>query len=271
MKAVAFVVVALVCAAVLADDPSGTTGSCEWKISGGTLTVSKPSAATEDCEMDYSSGYKIYDVKKIVVEAGVKLIYDNSFSGFENLTEVTVSAPSIEVGDGAFQNNGKLTSVTFKTVSSLGSYVFEGCYEFKTLTFQCDNCTIASNAFGSSNLDTLIIKGNIWHLSNYAFNSGNLRRLVVPVISEIETNAFAGIDELVLLYYTGPKNPCKDDQVAVGGDTPIIDVVVPTSYNSTNFCDRVAKHVSLTTSSAVSNVVVRALLALTMLVAVLLA
>jgi len=285
MKAFAFVVfAALVCAVAFGEDHEGYSGDCKFEIKGGVLTI-KPDSA-ESCDMDeYSPSspnpFVNYndDIGKIVVEAGVNAITTYAFAGCSHFTEIEVKCSTVNIGPYAFSDCSGMTKfstgegTSLRPVELVDDYAFQNTNKLRNITLKSNNCTMGDSVFSNSGLELVVIKGgSISTLGKTFSGMPKLRTLVLPKVYEFTGSVFSNCPVFDLLYYMGSEDLCGEDESIFGqGCDSLQDVVVPTYYNSTLFCTMFPKKVSTTTSDAVSNVAVRALVALTMLVAVLLA
>ena len=111
---------------------SGTCGKkLTWTLDNkGVLTIKGTGAITLKgyyTWYDYTDAYdKVY--KKIVLQPGVTSIEYAAFSGFKNLTAISLPDSLTEIADSAFSGCIRLTSVTIPdSVTFLGNDAFEGC------------------------------------------------------------------------------------------------------------------------------------------------
>ena len=99
---------------------SGTTGDCTWTLDNGVLTIS----GNGKMENYFSYDEKPWEteIKKVVIENGVRSIGDSAFYGCTELTSVSIPDSVTSIGDFAFQNTS-LKSVTIPaSVTKIGDY-----------------------------------------------------------------------------------------------------------------------------------------------------
>lgn len=109
-------------------DGTWTSGGCTLKLEGTTLTVSKnTSGQMADYTYYYERGWNndASSVTSLVIEEGVTYLGKNAFGLFTKITEVTI--PS--------------------TVTSIGQYAIQQCYDLKTVTVKAASCTLGFRAF----------------------------------------------------------------------------------------------------------------------------
>ena len=79
----------------------------------------------------------------VTIPAGVEVVGDYAFWGYDGLTSVTIPASVTQILFGAFFGCDGLTSVTIPaSVTQIGDYAFEYCDGLKTVTFagDCPDC-----------------------------------------------------------------------------------------------------------------------------------
>jgi len=281
MKALYFVVAAaaLFCAIAQAECPleGDDGGNVTFKITDGVLTLS----GKGDGKMKYSSfgsypwsssDCKSY-VTKVVVESSVHLLASNCFSGFTNLSTVTIASNPITINSYAFSGCTRLANLVISgTVDEIQGNAFASC-NMTDLSFVCDNCTIRSSAFTSmSYLESLFIKGSIGTIETQAIYSlSRLRKLILPApILKVYSNSIYSCSALDLVYYWGDRDICDGKTNMIVSCNKVGPVLVPPEYNSTFFCGSEVKKVTAPVSGA-STIAVSVLVSLAMLMAALLA
>lgn len=122
-------ILAMLCTNVIAfAETSGTHGDkLTWTLSDeGVLTISGSG------EMEgyvYPNPFEEHkaDIKKVVIAEGVTAIGDNSFFGFENITEVDIADSVTRIGDSAFSDCSSLKTVEWgNSVETIGNSAFWG-------------------------------------------------------------------------------------------------------------------------------------------------
>ena len=119
---------------------SGTTGTIQWTLSNGVLTIS-PYESPEGDIPDYNAGsfspwYSYNDqIKKIVVADNILKIGKRAFQG-TYAESVVLGNRVTTIGDLAFSYNTKLKAVTIPAnVSTIGKDAFGYCNELDSVAF----------------------------------------------------------------------------------------------------------------------------------------
>ena len=108
-------------------------------------------------------------------EIKVTTITDNSFSGNDTITSVTIGKNVTIIGESAFYWCSNLTTVTFgenSQLTSIGSSAFYWCSNLTTVTFGENSqlTSIGYRAFeGCSSLTSIIIPDSVTTIGSYAF------------------------------------------------------------------------------------------------------
>mgnify|MGYP002620926691 CR=1 FL=1 len=131
-----------------------TSGGCNVKLEGTTLTVSK-SASGNGRMADYNYYYErgwnnnASSVKNLVIEEGVVYLGKNAFGKFTSITEVTIPSSVTSLGENALQQCWALKTVTVKAAScTLGNNAFFDNGEMKQIYVPRDKVTDYKNADG---------------------------------------------------------------------------------------------------------------------------
>ena len=155
---------------------SGTTGDCTWELdSSGTLTISG-NGNMANYTFSYSGGdYHTtapwgWNVKKVVIEKGVKKIGQCAFYGCESLTEAKISDSVTVIDYGAFLWC-HLSSVTIPhSVESVGLKAFYGCEYLTDLTIESGVVSIDESAFfNCKRLLSVTIPESVTDIGDQAF------------------------------------------------------------------------------------------------------
>ena len=143
---------------------SGACGeNLSWKLDrSGVLTISGSGKMTNYTSENATPWKDLRaDIRQIQVEAGVKSIGTNAFSGCVHLENVTIGSDVIFIDVKAFMGCSHLQSITIPlSLKTVGTYAFSGCASLKTVyypgtTDQFNSITIGSgnetfsNAFGN--------------------------------------------------------------------------------------------------------------------------
>lgn len=100
------------------------------------------------------------------------------FSGCDNIATVSIAGGTI--GESAFENRKKLTSLTLgEGVTSIGRYAFGGCSSLPSITLPNSLTTIGESAFcNTTSLQTISIPNSVTAIGSSAFyNSGALNAI----------------------------------------------------------------------------------------------
>ncbi|MES5167357.1 leucine-rich repeat domain-containing protein [Prevotella melaninogenica] len=168
-----------VCMGAFAGNVKGNIGdNLQWSFADGTLTISGTG------EMQHADGNSAYawggenpqvnrnDIKKVVVEEGVKTLADYICWDFANLQEVTLP----------------------KSLTKLGKECFKKCIALKSITLPDDITLIDENAFDHcSTLETVTFPKNLKDIKAQAFYYCNLKKvdLSQTKVKTIGLGAFA--------------------------------------------------------------------------------
>ena len=145
---------------------SGSTGTCTWKLSSGTLTISGDGGSMADYAAAsdqpwYSSRTSI---TKVVVEDGVEYIGNRAFYGLTSVTAATIGAD----------------------VEAMGSFAFRGCTALKTLDYNASKCETAGTKttmvfYECNNLSTVNFADGVKYIPPYLFlYCTGLKEITIP-------------------------------------------------------------------------------------------
>ena len=131
------------------DFASGTSYSYDTNTQ--TLTISgKGVIPSNDSDSSpYATcGFPISDVKKVVIESGVRRIGKNAFHGFTSLTSVTIPNTVTDFSGSAFYGCHSLSTITLpNSLKTIGAYAFAYCYALKSITIPASVTEIRQAAF----------------------------------------------------------------------------------------------------------------------------
>lgn len=130
---------------------------------------------------------------------GEGAIADGTFSGRNDIVQVTVDDGITSVGSKAFENCAELTQVKLgSTVSSIGSNAFTGCGKLRSVTGNTGLETIGEKAFkGCSSLESFAFGTVLTKMEQYAFAGSGLVSVELPgTLKEIPYCAFDGCKNL---------------------------------------------------------------------------
>lgn len=182
---------------------NGVAGN--WKLTkDGTFTIygnARPENSNTYPWKNYGA-----QVKKVVVEEGIKHVPSSAFFGFKNLTEVVLANSVESIGKDAFSNCTALTTITIPPkVTVLETGTFTGCTKLEYISFAPNSQlhTLNEGVFGASGLKEFIAPPKLKVLKSRAFVS--LPALETVILNEsveiIEPQAFircAALKKVVL-------------------------------------------------------------------------
>lgn len=164
-------------------------------------------------------------IQNVTIQAGIKNIPDEMFSGCSNLISVALpntiesigkkafmnckklktvklssTAAVKKIDDNAFRNCSSLTKIVIpKPVTAIGNSAFQGCSKLKTVSFhkKAELLTIGNNAFsGCKVMKTITLPKKLTDIGNKAFyKCAKLKTIKVQstALRTVGKNAFKGI------------------------------------------------------------------------------
>jgi hypothetical protein len=122
------------------------------------------------------------------------------FSGFTNLTSVTIGNSVTSIGDSAFYGSISLTNVTIpNSVTSIGYEAFSGCTSLTSVTIGNSVTSIGFHAFsGCASLTSVTIGNSVTSIGDSAFyGCTSLTSVTIPnSVTSIGSGAFSGCTSL---------------------------------------------------------------------------
>lgn len=109
-----------------------------------------------------------------------------------------------EIGQSAFQNNNKLTSVTIgNNVATIRDYAFNGCTNLLSVTFGTGLLRINKSAFQSSGLNgDLVFPSSLLYINESAFQSTNIKSVKLQSQPTIQSYAFDNCNSIEAYYFS---------------------------------------------------------------------
>ena len=186
--------------AIHADDNGSCGDNLTWKFtsSDGTLTISGTGNMP-----DYESGSDVPwysrrgEIKKVVIENGVKNIGNKAFRDCVKLTSVEIPSSVTSIGDDAFSGCYNLTSVEIPNfVTSIGNWAFEDCPLITSIEIPSSVTSIGDMAFNKCyRLNSVTFKGSTPpELGGGAFSSWTITLHVPANSREVYENAFKSVE-----------------------------------------------------------------------------
>ena len=206
--------------------PSGVTSIGEYAFYGcsGLTSLTLPSCITtiDDCTFYGCSG-----LTSLTLPSSVTSIGGSAFYGCSGLTSLTLPSGVTSIGDYAFYGCSGLTSLTLPSsvTSSIGRWVFDGCYNLK----EC-------NYFIDSDLETYLAHTHDWGYIpvdeiKYYHNGQELTKLEIPSgVDKIGSYSFyKGVN---LTSLTLPSSVTTIGYSAFRGCSGLTSLTLPSSVTS---------------------------------------
>ena len=206
--------------------PSGVTSIGESAFTGcsGLPSLTLPSCITtiDDCTFYGCSG-----LTSLTLPSSVTSIGGSAFYGCSGLTSLTLPSGVTSIGDYAFSGCRSLTSLTLPSsvTSSIGRWVFDGCYNLK----EC-------NYFIDSDLETYLAHTHDWGYIpvdeiKYYHNGQELTKLEIPSgVDKIGSYSFyKGVN---LTSLTLPSSVTTIGYSAFRGCSGLTSLTLPSSVTS---------------------------------------
>ena len=134
------------------------------------------------------------------IEFEVTGLWKYAFSGYSELTSVSIPSSVTKIGDYAFSGCSGLTSVTIPdSVTSIGMDAFRNCSGLISVTIPDSVTSIGGSAFsGCSSLTSITIPDSVTSIGGSVFSDcSSLQRIVVPSsIKSIPTDCFDNCSNL---------------------------------------------------------------------------
>ena len=206
--------------------PSGVTSIGESAFTGcsGLTSLTLPSCipTIDDCTFYGCSG-----LTSLTLPSSVTSIGGSAFYGCSGLTSLTLPSGVTSIGDYAFSGCRSLTSLTLPSsvTSSIGRWVFDGCYNLK----EC-------NYFIDSDLETYLAHTHDWGYIpvdeiKYYHNGQELTKLEIPSgVDKIGSYSFyKGVN---LTSLTLPSSVTTIGYSAFRGCSGLTSLTLPSSVTS---------------------------------------
>lgn len=190
-------VIAFTCVAVqasAADASALTFASCE----GGVMVSA--------CNQTAEGALKIpaeYNGSKVVA------IGDGAFSNCTKLTSVVIPEGVKEIGDSAFEGCQALASVDLpESLTTISSYAFFGCDALKNIALFPNTTNIEAYAFYDSAIESIAIPRGVTVIKEGTFGEcAALKTVFIPnTVKTVELAAFAGCEKVESVYYEASTN-----------------------------------------------------------------
>jgi len=180
-------------------DYSGTTGTLNWCLKNGTLTITGNGAMP-----NYTSGNAPWYshrnlIQTVALGSGVTSIGNYAFQHCGNLSSIDISSVT-KIGVAAFRECGSISTITIPSgVTSIENNAFFGCTSLNIVNFNATNCTtmgaIGYTVFnGCIAFTTLNIGNNVTRIPSNAFYGCNQITSVITMPSVINIGSYAFYD-----------------------------------------------------------------------------
>jgi hypothetical protein len=156
----------------------------DWVTNNGLITITK-----------YNGPGGALTIPDTINGQSVIRIDNSAFSGWANLTSVTIPDGVTSIGDSAFANCGVASLQIPDTVISIGDYAFSSCTSLTNAVIPNGVTRIATGQFyGCSSLTTFTIANTVTNIGDYAFSGcTGLTNVTVPdSITSIANGVFDG-------------------------------------------------------------------------------
>ena len=167
-------------------------------------------------------------------ELTVTSIGDGAFSGFADLTNVTIPEGVTSIGNSAFAGCTGLTGVTIpEGVTSIGNSAFRSCSSLTSVTLPSSVTSIGEYAFYfCGGLTSMTIPKGVTKIEDYMLCACyNLTSVTIPEgVTSIGKTAFSGCHGLTSV--TLPSSLTSIGEAAFGGCSGLTSVTIPSSVTS---------------------------------------
>ncbi|MDE6426810.1 MAG: leucine-rich repeat protein [Ruminococcus sp.] len=191
---------------LIEDDSLVASGKCGDDVNytldkDGLLTISGTGDMEDFIYPDHAPWYEyIENIKEVVVEDGVTSIGNHAFIDCAKLTSVTLPDSVTNIENGAFCQCYSLASVTIPDgVTNIGEFAFSMCHNLTSITIPESVISIGHRAFQSCNgLTSITIQNGVKNIEMCAFTSCNgLTSVTIPEsVTYISSTAFSNCDNL---------------------------------------------------------------------------
>ena len=187
----------------------------------------------------YCSGLTSITIPNSVISIG-----NDTFYRCNSLTSITIPNSVTSIGDRAFYKCTGLTSVTIpNSVTSIGSSTFEDCINLDTVYFNANNCTkMGTSMFyvfdGCFNFRTLIIGDSVQNIPHYAFSNCNLSSITSKAINPpaVLGSSFSGVSKTIPFYVPCNSIPSYNSAMYWSDFTNYVGIRTP-QFIASSICD----------------------------------
>ena len=147
----------------------------KWQIKDNVLSITGTGSMTNWTEYSSVPWYKYRsEIRKVVIESGIKSVSDYAFYKCDNLKEVVLPESITSIGYESFYYCTGLESITFaenSELTSIGSYVFYNCTSLENIEIPNSVISIGSSAFyNCTSIESIAIPDNVTSIGAGAFS-----------------------------------------------------------------------------------------------------
>lgn len=115
--------------------------------------------------------YSVADkIEKVTIDNGAESVGKNSMSGLTKITDISLPSTISSVGSYAFNGCTSLKSINFDNVSSIGAYAFKGCSSLNSIKFSDKISVLETGTFeGCKSIDKVEMLNNFKTINKDAF------------------------------------------------------------------------------------------------------
>ena len=253
------------CLSVLSISAEVYSGSCGTNVrysldtSTGLLSITGTGSMSNYSNPYYAGWYSNKEyVKTVEISDGVTSIGETAFYNCSKLTSVTIPNSVTSIGEYAFRGCSGLTSVTIpNSVTSIGRYAFRDCSSLTSVTIPNSVTSIGSSTFsGCSGLTTVTIPNSVTSIEDYAFSGcSGLTSVTIPnSVTSIGSGAFSGCSGLTSV--TIPNSVTSIGSGAFRDCSGLTSISVESGnekYDSRNNCNAIKETASNTLIAGCKN------------------
>ena len=175
------------------------------------------------------------EIKKVVIENGVKNIGNKAFRDCVKLTSVEIPSSVTSIGDDAFSGCYNLTSVEIPNfVTSIGNWAFEDCPLITSIEIPSSVTSIGDMAFNKCyRLNSVTFKGSTPpELGGGAFSSWTITLHVPANSREVYENAFKSVEVVNIKEFLSMTD---NEAYTRESDLEGVDVSYTRNFNNVNW------------------------------------
>ena len=178
----------------------GTSSNLRWTLdSEGLLTISGAGNMHDYRYWDTKWDSREEEIKKVVIEDGVRSIGYNAFCRCTALTEITIPESVTSIVHSAFSGCSSLTHITIpQAVGIINNDTFHNCSSLEEIVIPDNVTALGNNAFSScESLKSVVFGSSLTSIGYNAFNGCPLTELDLPEsLTSIGDSAFSFCNEI---------------------------------------------------------------------------